>query len=693
MHKTVHALRGSDDAKFGRASIGKWMNSAPSSKKRFATDFFRLLHLFARESSKSAHREFVTDALPPVLSTTVAAMLVFAAVHALLRASAIAFLALESQKCAARALGARHPSSPRRLDDLERRVLAEAGVDLVDEDRDYYREDGRKPDMTAAAADKSAERRRLCCRQDGGYERVRAFRERIRLHKSGAARACERRVGEAKLVARRRNVCLGGWQPGASRDAATMRDESDADAAPLRCRCARVDRAGRAPSNDGTHEEATVPRPPSSVAMSHVSDDDDDERQLDVLLSTPIKLPSTERAGGGMCLDDDDDDDASATQNVAPCLTRVISACSRPSRRDSSSSSSSLLSSSPSSPPPPSALSDADQLYMHTLVLGDERAMFADPTSPLRPIILLHGHSMSGVYYRHLFADLVERGNYVVYAVDLLGWGRSSRPRFTGSAEDAVHFWVDSLAQFIRRTGLEALCRCSGDGAAKRLDVVAHSLGAYVAAEYVIRHDRRREIVRNLVLVTPAGVTAEQPYARALYFCVTPQLVARRGGALGYALFRAKWPRNGRGYGSTALREYTYAMATRPGDRAQRDGGGSGDAAFARMVEVRHRRRAARCVRPLARAGRLGALLPCEQGRPPRQRRDRHATVRVIAAECDPLMRVDQVRAAYDDIVAACADDERRAACSFHVMRQCGHVPHLEAPQTFLRATGLLGDD
>mmetsp|Transcript_13501 Transcript_13501/g.38376 ORF Transcript_13501/g.38376 Transcript_13501/m.38376 type:complete len:219 (+) Transcript_13501:711-1367(+) len=81
-----------------------------------------------------------------------------------------------------------------------------------------------------------------------------------------------------------------------------------------------------------------------------------------------------------------------------------------------------------------------------------------------------------------------------LYAVDPLGTGLSSRPRFsaksTGEAED---FFVNALSEWRKAVGVD------------KMVLVGHSMGGYLATVYALKHP---EHVKHLVLVSPAGIVS-----------------------------------------------------------------------------------------------------------------------------------------------------------------------------------------
>ena len=531
-------------------------------------------------------------------------------------------MALEAQKCLWRLLRIRHPGDEARLDALERAVLLEAGVRLV-RDRPLDK-----------------------------YEKVRQLRERLGCRLTGAW-----------VRAEARQVQLVGWWQRRRRQQQMECEEEQA----LAREAAQVD------SDDG-HSESVTP-----AALSRCSS----SLSLSRAASTPASIALDRLA---MHSEAGDWDLLSAVSPLTSCDGSLDERSeggmsSERRRKEAPAARAAMLD------PVRMQLSfddDADphpaDPHMHTLVLGDERAMLEDPHTHLRPLLFLHGHSMSSVFFRHLFRDLVHNNRYVVYAVDLLGWGRSSRPPFDELGERsgrrcrrpdrehqvelAISFMVDALDAFLQHSGITPWCRRN----ATSFDIVAHSLGAYTAAQYVAA--RPQAPVRNLILVTPAGVTARQSYIRALYFKTTPQLVARRAGLLGYLLFLIKWPRRDRGFQSRLLQQYTYGMATRAGNR-------SGDAAFSTLVRVSHRQRQATCLRPLAGVDGLLRRLPrCVRGE-----------IRIIAGERDPLIPVQDMHLALREMQMS---GHAKARASLHVLPQCGHVPFVEDPVAFLAASGLL---
>lgn len=101
-------------------------------------------------------------------------------------------------------------------------------------------------------------------------------------------------------------------------------------------------------------------------------------------------------------------------------------------------------------------------------------------------MILLHGMGSSLHNWDYLVPDLVSAG-FSTYALDLLGHGDSPKPEEPGRYQiEAVYDWLENWL-----LGLELK---------KSPTLVGHSMGAYLALEYALRHGEK---IARLVLIDP----------------------------------------------------------------------------------------------------------------------------------------------------------------------------------------------
>ncbi|CAG5036095.1 unnamed protein product [Parnassius apollo] len=125
-----------------------------------------------------------------------------------------------------------------------------------------------------------------------------------------------------------------------------------------------------------------------------------------------------------------------------------------------------------------SVVGQSDKIW--TISLNEE--------SPRVPLVLLHGMGAGlALWCLNLDALAAKRP---VYALDLLGFGRSSRPNFASDATKVEAQWVESMEEWRREVNLDQMI------------LLGHSLGGYIAAAYALKYPER---VRHLVLADPWG--------------------------------------------------------------------------------------------------------------------------------------------------------------------------------------------
>ncbi|EEB12421.1 Abhydrolase domain-containing protein, putative [Pediculus humanus corporis] len=104
------------------------------------------------------------------------------------------------------------------------------------------------------------------------------------------------------------------------------------------------------------------------------------------------------------------------------------------------------------------------------------------------PILLLHGLA-SGVALWVLNLDSFA-ATRPVYAIDVLGFGRSSRPLFSSDGLEAEQQLVRSIEAWRKEMKLE------------KMILLGHSMGGFLAASYAIKYPDR---VKHLILADPWG--------------------------------------------------------------------------------------------------------------------------------------------------------------------------------------------
>lgn len=119
-------------------------------------------------------------------------------------------------------------------------------------------------------------------------------------------------------------------------------------------------------------------------------------------------------------------------------------------------------------------------------------------------LVILHGYGAGlGFFYKN-FEPLSRQSGWRLYALDMLGMGRSSRPPFRIHAkerEDKIteteNFFIDSLEEWRKQKGID------------RFTLMGHSLGGYMAVCYALKYPGR---LNRLILASPVGIP-EDPYA------------------------------------------------------------------------------------------------------------------------------------------------------------------------------------
>ena len=105
------------------------------------------------------------------------------------------------------------------------------------------------------------------------------------------------------------------------------------------------------------------------------------------------------------------------------------------------------------------------------------RTIIANKNSSKTPLVMLHGMG-SGIGLWALNLETIS-GSHPVYAFDILGFGRSSRPKFSHDPLVAEAEFVEAIEDWRKEVGLD------------KFVLFGHSFGGYLASSYAMRHPDR----------------------------------------------------------------------------------------------------------------------------------------------------------------------------------------------------------
>lgn len=119
-------------------------------------------------------------------------------------------------------------------------------------------------------------------------------------------------------------------------------------------------------------------------------------------------------------------------------------------------------------------------------------------------LVMLHGYGAGlGFFYKN-FEGLSRVKGWRLYALDMLGMGRSSRPPFKVHANDqqgkiteAENWFIDALEEWRVLKKID------------KFTLLGHSMGGYMAVAYAIKYPGH---LNKLILASPVGIP-EDPYA------------------------------------------------------------------------------------------------------------------------------------------------------------------------------------
>lgn len=143
---------------------------------------------------------------------------------------------------------------------------------------------------------------------------------------------------------------------------------------------------------------------------------------------------------------------------------------------------------------------------IHELYIENTRQ---DAAPPVKDIVLVHGYAASLGLFLDNFDRLSSIPGVRVHAVDLLGFGLSSRPKYPNFGLQTVadvraneDWFIDSLEEWRKRRNI------------KDFVLIGHSFGGYLSCAYAFKYnaqtsalgERLPNLIRKLVLLSPVGV-------------------------------------------------------------------------------------------------------------------------------------------------------------------------------------------
>jgi len=131
------------------------------------------------------------------------------------------------------------------------------------------------------------------------------------------------------------------------------------------------------------------------------------------------------------------------------------------------------------------------------------------------PLVLLHGFAAGLAFWASNLKEFTQ--HHTVYAIDLPGFGRSSRNPFdSNTPEEAEDYFINSIELWRREIQLE------------KFSLLGHSFGGYLASAYALHYPQN---VEHLILADPWGIP-RQPEQNAYAKMPLKGRIARRAAAI-----------------------------------------------------------------------------------------------------------------------------------------------------------------
>jgi abhydrolase domain-containing protein 4 len=158
---------------------------------------------------------------------------------------------------------------------------------------------------------------------------------------------------------------------------------------------------------------------------------------------------------------------------------------------------------------------------------GDDRiwTVSVNTESKNIPFVLIHGYAGGAALWVQNIDALAQ--NNPVYAIDLLGFGKSSRSEFSSDAETIEKQYCDSIERWSKAMKID------------KMILVGHSFGGFLSSSFTMRYP---ESVQHLALIDPWGFNKKPDMSRRtwlhkamtrFYRIFPPFLMVRAAGPMG----------------------------------------------------------------------------------------------------------------------------------------------------------------
>ncbi|CAI5760782.1 unnamed protein product [Candida verbasci] len=184
--------------------------------------------------------------------------------------------------------------------------------------------------------------------------------------------------------------------------------------------------------------------------------------------------------------------------------------------------------------------------------------------SNMKHLIMIHGYGAGLGFYLKNFDEISKPDNWCIHAIDLFGYGCSSRPIFHPNNLEEVEAWFhDSFEKYLKNKQINP----------DDCLIMAHSMGAYLLSSYGIKKDAN--FCKKLICISPGAIIKHRkPVFVPEYFKklwernISPFTLVRKFGPLGSKLVSG-W--SYRRFAKLSKKEienlhrYSYGIFTSPG--------------------------------------------------------------------------------------------------------------------------------